>query len=204
MIAQVKDNNRAYLAAFVANHVDPSTLQPAFLHGATQGPDSLAAAVGSAKLVAGGIVRGRVRDVQFRENPDRPGEIPLAYATVIVERVFLSPAGGLHQDGATITILQLGGPTWQAGADLVRGTGGNLAQLHEDPILLPGQEVVLFLSAVRDTRYTSRGTWLDLGGTNLVIRAGLIEAAHGVRFRDEVTGKTPTELDSAIQGLALS
>jgi hypothetical protein len=28
MIAQVKDNNRAYLAAFVANHVDPSTLQP--------------------------------------------------------------------------------------------------------------------------------------------------------------------------------
>lgn len=120
--------NVQYLEEFESRHGDPRSLPVININSWAPMSSSLAKSVSGAAVV----VHGRVVAVHFKAQSS--GGIPQAYAKVIVEDRWKGVSD------ATIVIEQPGGPVAQ------QGSRGALVQLENEPVILAGDEVVLFLS----------------------------------------------------------
>ena len=141
-------------------------------------PLTLTQALSQATLV----VHAKVRAVTFQSNPSRG--LPLATATVDV----LQTAKG--RSAPTITVLQLGGP-------VAEGSGGALAQLDTDPLLLPGDDVLLLLHPSPAAPGLYR-TVIGAGVTE--ITHGTVRAQDGNPFGAQITGQTVPDLLALMHG----
>jgi hypothetical protein len=124
--------NVRYLQSFEASHRDARTLPVIRLDTWQAPPRSMGAAVTQASL----IMHGQVKSVHFIADPT--GNLPQMTATVAVADV---GKGSAH---TTITVRQIGGPVAQPGGK------GALVELADEPLMLPGDEVVLLLKEASD------------------------------------------------------
>lgn len=192
LVDRNKANNQAFLAGFRRNRVDPAGLRKGEIATAGVGPQTLAETQG-VPLVA----YGRVLRVEFLADPNNPGMLPLTRSTVLVGRVLV--ARGVPAPTGEITVMQYGGPVWQQGADVDHGTGGVLAELETDPLLLPGQEVVLFLQHPRTiTGLWTPDVWMSAVGPRLDVQNGVVSHTHA-GFAREVIGLRLDELAAKLQ-----
>ncbi len=125
IISQLKDRNAKWVQDFVDQGRDPRTLPVVELPTWSAGARSLAEARAQSRVVIAGIVASTTY------HPD-PNGLTESVTSVQVNRV---------AKGATppiIEVRQVGGPAWSP-------SGGELQQLEGDPLLLPGQDVVLLL-----------------------------------------------------------
>lgn len=134
---------RQFLLDFVRSGKDPHELPPLYLSDVAPAANSLEEAAKQADL----IVRGRVTKTTFEPGD---GSLALATSTISIRSVIAGTASG------EITVLQRGGPVPQ-------DVGGALAQLEGDPVVLPGDEVILLLMSQEKTFRTVPG-----GGVFLV------------------------------------
>lgn len=126
------DRNSQYLKDFVARRSDPHSLSVVMVESYAAVSGTVSEVVAASDLV----IEGRVTNVEFAINPS--GGLPLATATVEVVRNVRGAA-----PSTTVTVYQLGGP-------VANGTGGALAELDADPLILPGDHVVLLLVAEKN------------------------------------------------------
>lgn len=178
IVAQAHARNARYLHDFVAQRRDPRSLPVIEVPTYAPPPRTLKLALSQATLV----VRATVRTVTFQTSPG--GGLPLATATVDV----LQTAKG--RSAPVLTVLQLGGP-------VAEGTGGALAQLDTDPLLLPGDDVLLLLQPSLATP----GLYRTVTGAGVnTITNGTVRAQHGNPFGAQITGRSVPDLLTAIRG----
>lgn len=178
IVAQAHARNARYLHDFVAQRRDPRSLPVIEVQTFAPAPLTLKQALSQATLV----VHATVRTVTFQANPG--GGMPLATATVDVLQV----AKG--RPAPVLTVLQLGGP-------VAEGTGGALAQLDTDPLLLPGDDVLLLLQpspAAPGPYRTVYGA-----GVNKII-SKTARAQDGNPFGAQITGRSVPDLLTAMHG----
>lgn len=170
--------NDLYLKDFVVKHRDPHTLPVVEVPTYAAPPTDLAQARSAAALV----VVGKVSDVTFQSSPS--GGMPLATATIAVERIVKGQAG------STLVVRQLGGPVAQ-------GSGGALAEFDTDHLLLPGDHVLLMLSrGATDPFYRPL-----LGvGVNQIRADGTVVAEESNPFRGFISGRTVAEVVATLVG----
>ena len=162
--------NSQFLHDFVAGGGDPRSLPVVLVESYGAPPLTLADALAESDAV----VQGTVRGVTFADNPS--GGMPLATATVDVTRKFKGAIGSV------ITVRQLGGPVAQ-------GTGGALAEIDTDRLLLPGDEAILML------RIGTSGNFNTLPGAGVnLIKNGRVEAEAANPFGLLFTGRTVDEV----------
>jgi hypothetical protein len=141
-----RDDN--YMHEFIARHADPHSLPAAWIASYAAAPTDIKTAVADADV----IVHAKVQSVAFQTNPS--GGLPLAQSELEV----LETLKG--QSDSAISVLQLGGPR--------AAFGGRMAQLQMDPLVLPGDEVVVLLkrnAAGRSMRtVTGAGAFFVQGG----------------------------------------
>lgn len=191
LVERNRANNLQYLKAFKLNHVDPKALKVGRIPTAGVGPGTL-----SATRNVPLVIYGHVDSTEFLADPDNEGMLPVASSTVTVMRVLATR--GVPVPVGQITVLQHGGPVWQQGADVIHGTGGILAELETDPLLLPGQDVVLFLRHPRTiTQLWTQDVWMSAVGPKLDIQQGVVMHTHA-RFAQEVLGKSIDQLEQQI------
>jgi hypothetical protein len=178
IVAQAHARNARYLRDFAAQRRDPHSLPVIEIPSFAPPPLTLTQALSQATLV----VHATVRAVAFRANPG--GGLPLATATVGV----LQTAKGLS--APTVTVLQLGGP-------VAEGSGGALAQLDTDPLLLPGDDVLLLLRPSP----AAPGLYRTVIGAGVnEITNGTVRAQDGNPFGARITGRTVPDLLAAMHG----
>lgn len=131
MVDRVHERNAAFLRDFVRRYGDPRTLPVIKVHSEGQGPATLQEAISQAPT----IVRGMVTDTSFVSNPS--GGMPLATASVATVEVIKGNAP------VALQVRQQGGPVAQY-------AGGALTEFDTDPLLLPGDDVILLLVPGRD------------------------------------------------------
>ena len=178
IVAQAPARNVRYLHDFAVQHRDPHTLPVIEIPSFAPPPLTLTQALSQATLV----VHAKVRTVIFQGNPG--GGLPLATATVDV----LQTAKG--RPARTVTVLQLGGP-------VAEGSGGALAQLDTDPLLLPGDDVLLLLHPSPATPGLYRTV---LGAGVNKITNGTVRAQDGNPFGARITGRTVPDLLAVMHG----
>jgi hypothetical protein len=178
IVAQAHARNARYLQDFAAQRRDPHSLPVIKIPSFAPLPLTMDQALSQATLV----VHATVRAVTFQANPS--GGLPLATATVDV----LQTARG--RAAPTITMLQLGGP-------VAEGSGGALAQLDTDPLLLPGDDVLLLLHPSPATPGLYRTV---LGAGVNKITNGTVRAQEGNPFGAQITGRSVPELLAAMHG----
>jgi hypothetical protein len=129
MAAQAQ-SYREWLEGFKASGVDPATLRRTDMGGLyASGPKTIDEAVSSAVL----IVKGLVTDVEFRA--DHP--MPQAFVSFEVKEVLKGQAG------PTLNLVFGGGPLPAAHSGAYKDAA--LGQWDVEPLILPGDEVVLLL-----------------------------------------------------------
>jgi hypothetical protein len=159
--------NERYLLEFIARHGDPHVLPVVEVESYGSGPLTLSEAVAKAEL----IVEGKVLSVDYAVNPS--GGLPLSIANVSVAKTIRGSDGN-----ATVAVFQLGGPVAQ-------DAGGGLAQLDIDPLILPGDHVVLLLTANGTT-----GSYRTVPGSGVfqVSPDNSVSVSDGSPFAKEVNG----------------
>lgn len=163
---QIAAKNAAFLSQFAASGASARSLPRKNFNAYDPGPATLSDA--SKKAVA--IIVGRVTATSF--SPNGAG-LPIADSTIAIDR---SVIGNMP---ATIHVFQAGGP-------MHSDTGPVLAQLEVDEVLLPGDNLVLFLVLGPD-------------GTNRVVPAtGTYRVAGG-----NVTAIHANPFAASVNGLAL-
>lgn len=146
------------------------------------------------------VIYGHVESTEFVSDPNSGGTLPVARSVVSVKRVLV--ARGVTAPVGQITVLQHGGPVWQRGADMVHGTGGMLAELETDPLLLPGRDVVLFLQHPRTiTALWTQDAWMSAVGPSLDVEQGVVTHTHA-GFAQEVIGKSVDQLEQEVKSSA--
>ncbi len=178
--AQAHALNDQYLRQFVARGSDPRGLPVVEVATYAAAPATLAEAAGQADL----IVRVKVRSVTFQSDP--AGGLPLATATADV----VATAKG--QSTSTILVRQLGGPVAQ-------GSGGALAMLDSDPLVLSGDDAVLLLSHDSANSYRT----VNGAGVNLV-HNGVVRAQDSNPFASQVNARVVDDLLQTLRGQASS
>jgi hypothetical protein len=155
--AAARARNDAFLREFVASGRDPHSLEIVEVP-TWAAPPSLS----QARSASDAIVFGKVKRVTFEVNSS--GGLPLASATVTV----IKRAKGLGS--SELGLLQLGGPVWNAR----NANGGALAQLDNDPLVLPNDEVILML-----TRNNLSGRYRPVLGVGVTqVRANTVFPHH--------------------------
>jgi hypothetical protein len=178
IVAQAHARNVRYLHEFVAQRRDPHTLPVIEVQTFAPAPLTMKQALSQATVV----VHARVRTVTFQASPG--GGMPLAAATVDV----LQTAKG--RPAPTVTVLQLGGP-------VAEGAGGALAQLDTDPLLLPGDDVLLLLQPSP----AAAGVYRTVTGAGVnKITGGIVRAQDGNPFGAQITGRSVPGLLAAMHG----
>lgn len=178
IVAAAHARNDEYLQNFIRTGQDPRSLPRLEVPAYAASPPSLRDAVAESTLIG----TGRVMSVNFAPNPS--GGMPLATSSVALDRVVKG------EPVPTLTIVQLGGPVAQE-------TGGALAQLNNDELLLPGDDVVLFLG--RD----SLGEWRPLPGAGIIfIESGLAVPEASNAFGTSLKGQTKAAVVAVISDLA--
>jgi hypothetical protein len=167
-VDQTHARNAAFLRDFVSRHGDPRTLPVIRVPDDQVAPATLREAVDEAQIV----VRGTVTDTSFALNPQ--GGLPLATASVTTIQVV---KGHVPSD---FQVRQLGGPVAQ-------GAGGALAELDDDPLLLPGDDVILLLRTGPD------GTLRTLPGDGILYVVD-----------DVVRAESGSPIASAVNGLSVA
>lgn len=165
---QIAAKNAAFLNQFVASGASARSLPRKNVSSYDRGPATLS----TASKAAAAILVGRVTATSF--SPNGAG-LPIADSTVTVDRMV---AGNVP---STIHVFQLGGP-------MQSDTGPVLAQLEVDEVLLPGDNVVLFLTIGPDG--TNRvvpgaGTYRVAGGRVSASRANPFAASVNELGLDE-------------------
>lgn len=160
---QIAAQNASFLNEFAASGASARSLPRKNFSSYNRGPATLSAA--KAEVVA--IVVGRVTATTF--SPDGAG-LPIADSTVSVDRVVV---GSLP---ATIHVLQLGGP-------MRSDTGPVLAQVEVDEVLLPGDNVVLFLAIGADGAYR-----VVQGAGSYWVAGGRVSASRTNPFAASISG----------------
>lgn len=148
---------------FVASGASARALQRLNFNSYDPGPATLSAA--SERAIS--IVVGRVTATTF--SPNGAG-LPITDSTVAVDRVV---AGDV---ASSIHVFQLGGP-------MESDHGPVLAQLEVDEVLLPGDNVVLFLVTGPDG--TNR---VIPGAGSYAVAGGRVTAIHANPFSTSVNG----------------
>jgi hypothetical protein len=178
IVAQAHARNAWDLRDFVTQRRDPHTLPVIEVQSFAPPPPTMEQALSQATLV----VHAKVRAVTFQSDPG--GGLPLATATVDV----LQTAKG--RPAPTITVLQLGGP-------VAEGAGGALAQLDTDPLLLPGDDVILLLRPSPATP----GLYRTVIGAGVdKITNGTVRAQDGNPFGAQITGRSVPDLLAVMHG----
>jgi len=144
------ERNNAYLRAFVAQHRDPRSLPPVWIQTYAPPPPTLAAAAVASQT----IVYGQVEAVEFAVNPS--GGMPIATSRI---RVHQTIKGASSED---IAVTQLGGP-------VAHRSGGALAELADNELALPGDDVVLLLQ-----RVSANERWHTIAGGVYFVRDGAV------------------------------
>jgi hypothetical protein len=169
------ERNAAFLRDFVRRHGDPRTLPVIKVQSEGIGPATLRQAVAEAQV----IVRGKVMNTSFAVNPS--GGMPVATAAVATLQVVRGVVP------ATFQVRQLGGPVAQY-------AGGALLELDVDPLLLPGDDVILLLRRGPD------GTLRTLAGDGVLYVVGdLVRAEDGSPVSTEVNGLKVSEVLRSLQ-----
>lgn len=178
IVAQAHARNARYLHDFVAQRRNPHSLPVIEVQTYAPPPLTMMQALSQATL----IVHAKVRTVTFQTSPG--GGMPLATATVDV----LQTAKG--RSAPVVTVLQLGGP-------VAEGTGGALAQLDTDPLLLPGDDVLLLLQPSP----AAPGLYRTVNGAGVnKITDGTVRAQDGNPFGAQITGRSVPGLLTAMHG----
>lgn len=167
--------NNEYLLDFITSKQDPRSLPVLeIMAWAAPFPD-LPSAVQAADV----ILRGVVESTSFEINPS--GGLPIALSAVRITSLDKGVPGG-----SVIVVRQLGGPVAQA-------KGGAFARLSNDESILPGDDVVLFLRAAADGRYTTQP------GTGVYfVRDGRAYAEEANPFGDQLSGLSVTAVRGSI------
>lgn len=164
VISQLKDRNANWVQDFVDQHRDPRSLPVVEFPTWSAGATSLDAAREESAVVIAGTV------VSTTYVPD-PNGLTESAATVVVKRVVKGAVP------STIEVRQVGGPGWSPG-------GGELQQLEGDPLLLPGQEVLLLLGPEG-----TGGAYRTIYGAGVyLVEAGGIQAPDSNAFAASVNG----------------
>lgn len=159
--------NDRFLANFVAEHRDPRTLRVVEVENyAGPSAGTLEEAVRESEV----IIQGKVLKVGFESA--QGGGMPLSTSSVEVADSLVGDAQ------SAIKVFQEGGPVAQ-------GDGGALAQLDVDPILMPGDSVILFL-----TYDAKLGAYRTVAGVGIYVIEpdGTVRAQEGNPFRDKIDG----------------
>jgi hypothetical protein len=159
-VAATHAANDQFLRNFVAQHGNPHSLPVIRVGTWAAPPPTLAAAASRAQT----IVHGTVQDVTFVPNPS--GGLPIATAHVQVLETIKGQASQV------ISVGQLGGPVAQK-------TGGALAELDSDELVLPGDEVVLLLQPTGSSG-VSRTV---LGGGVYFVRNGVVTGESSEQYK---------------------
>jgi hypothetical protein len=144
------ERNNAYLHAFVSQHRDPRALPPIWTQTYAPPPSTLAAAARSAQI----IVYGRVQSITFAVNPS--GGMPIAISQIRVERAIKGEASRVMR------VTQFGGP-------VAYGSGGALAEMENNELILSGDNVVLLLQ-----RSSNSDSWQTMAGGVYFVRDGIM------------------------------
>lgn len=172
--------NDEYLREFIASGNDPRSLPVVEIAAYAKPLPDLPSAVEAADVV----VRGVVEETTFEINPS--GGLPIMRSSV---RIATTGKGGLG-GGSVVVVRQLGGPVAQP-------DGGAFARLDNDEPILPGDEVVLFLQRASD------GAYAPQPGTGVYfIKEGRTYAEEANPFGEQVSGRTPDWLTSALDSLS--
>jgi hypothetical protein len=168
--------NVQFLESFEANKGDPRSLP--VIRISTYGAPT--PSLGAAAQHASQIIRGRVQSVHFIANP--AGAMPTMEATVAVK-------GFAKGSGAPVMrVMQSGGPVAQ------QGNRGALAELEEEPLILPGDDVVLLLNnASVDNTYRTA----TYGGCVFFVKGGLISGPTAERYG--IAGQQVDQIWSALR-----
>lgn len=171
VIDQFKERNFKWAQDFSDQGRDPRALPVVDFPTYSGGASSIEEARAASDVVVVGTV------ISTTYEPDLDG-LTHSIATVRVESVAKGDAP------ATIQVLQVGGPAWNE-------AGGELQQLEGDPLLLPGQDVMLVLTAgnVESEFQTVYGAGVYL------ITSGKVEAPHDSAVASQVDGLS---LDAAL------
>lgn len=181
LIADSRARQDQFVRDFVSSGQDPRTLPRVTLSATGPRTDTLRSAVNAADV----IVRARVVGITFTPT----GGVPDATVTVrIADRL---KAGPLAPGAQTLTVRQVGGPMRTA-------TGGALAQLDIDDLLLPGDDVFLLLTARPglDADYNT----IPSAGIYFITPTA-ITAEHSNVFGNSVTGQAPGQFDASVRAM---
>ncbi len=168
-----------WLHEFVAQGRDPRELPLAVIEVDYWGPPmTLARAQREARFV----IQGRVLSTTYTSDVRTLGH-PYSIATVEVDRVV---KGKIRT--RTIEVLQGGGPEWDT-------NGGSLEQFSEDPLLLPGDHVILLLMPAWAEEQRAAGRYQTVWGAGvyLVTSAG-VYANGSNALAALVSGRQPDEV----------
>lgn len=172
------ERNDDYLRGFVASGRDPRDLPVLWIPSYAAPLPSLRSSVAAADV----ILRGVVADTAFEVNPS--GGMPIALSAVRVSTVAKGTASP-----EMIVLRQSGGPVAQE-------IDGALVQLDTGELILPGDDVVLFLQRVDDAQFRAQA------GTGVYfIRSGLTYPEAANPFADEVAYRKVTDVIALIQQL---
>lgn len=173
--------NARYLADFNARNGDPRSL-PVVEVESYAGPSAvtLDEAVRESEL----IIRGKVVGVTFESAPG--GGMPLATSSVEVTASLVGDGPG------AVKVFQEGGPVAQ-------GDGGGLVQDDVDPILMPGDSVILLLTY--DKKLGAYRTRPGVG-VNVIEADGMVRAQEANPFADEINGLKAADFVRKIEAAA--
>ena len=150
---------------------------------AYSGPE--ASTLAEALVRADLVVRGRVIEVMFEPSPT--DGMPRATSTIDVASVIVGGARGV------VKVFQFGGPVGQ-----VDGRGA-LSELDVDPVLMPGDSVVLLLTF--DDKLLLYRTIAGVG-VNVIEADGTVRAQEANPFADEINGLKAAEFVKKIEAAA--
>jgi len=166
-VAQLKDRNAKWVEEFVSGGRDPRQLPIVQMDTWSAGASSLA----EARSQSTAVVSGTVLSTTYKADPNNLTE---SVATVRVNGI------GRGAPPETIQVHQVGGPAWSP-------TGGELQELQGDPLLLPGQDVVLLLAPAS----TSSDSYTTVYGAGVYwITSSGLRAPEANSFASEINGLT--------------
>jgi hypothetical protein len=178
-IAELRERNAEWTRQFVEKGMDPKNLAIDNLDTYSAG----AASISEARTQSQFVIEGEVVSTTY---VPEPGNLTTSIAIVKVVRTARGSIGT-----SEIEVLQVGGPEW------TEDGRGVLQQLSGDPLLLPGDRVVLLMIPARseDQRALNRFQTVYRAGVYLLTASG-VEAPHSNAFRATVHGLSADEVMS--------
>jgi hypothetical protein len=175
--AERQSREQEFLTAFVASGRDPHALPRTHLDAIAVVAETLKESVAAADA----IVIGVTEQTRFVVNPS--GGLPTAKSVVRISEVVKSDAA-LPLVGQTLDLFQAGGPMPYP------APGGSLRELDVDELVLPSDQVVLFVT------YQPRVSGFSpLAGSGVYfVRAGTLTPEVRNRFGTSIRGRSVSDL----------